>query len=64
MEAARHAQTRGVGAYLVDGQMVDGPFVRGAERVLAHARRLGLLAERGASADVPMPNAKRTLETA
>ncbi|OUM04125.1 HpcH/HpaI aldolase/citrate lyase family protein [Variovorax sp. JS1663] len=43
VEAAREAQARGVGAYMVDGRMVDGPFVRGAEAVLADARRLGLL---------------------
>jgi citrate lyase subunit beta/citryl-CoA lyase len=64
VEAARHAQIRGVGAYMVDGQMVDSPFVRGAESVLAHARRLGLLSERGASADVPMQFANWKLETA
>jgi len=46
VEAARDAQARGVGAYMVDGRMVDGPFVRGAEAVLADARRLGLLPER------------------
>ncbi len=45
VEAAREAQARGVGAYMVDGRMVDGPFVRGAEAVLADARRLGLLPE-------------------
>lgn len=45
VEAARDAQARGVGAYMVDGRMVDGPFVRGAEAVLADARRLGLLPE-------------------
>lgn len=41
--AAREADARGVGAYVVDGRMVDGPFVRRAEAVLADARRLGLL---------------------
>jgi citrate lyase subunit beta / citryl-CoA lyase len=43
VEAAREAEARGLGAYMVDGRMVDGPFVRGAEAVLADARRLGLL---------------------
>ena len=43
VEAAREAEARGVGAYMVDGRMVDSPFVRGAEAVLADARRLGLL---------------------
>jgi citrate lyase subunit beta/citryl-CoA lyase len=43
VEAAREAEARGVGAYMVDGRMVDSPFVGGAEAVLADARRLGLL---------------------
>ncbi|MES2187468.1 MAG: CoA ester lyase [Pseudomonadota bacterium] len=41
--AARDAEARGVGAYLVDGRMVDGPFVRSAEALLAAAREQGLL---------------------
>jgi len=41
--AAAEAQTRGVGAYLVDGRMVDGPFVLRARWILAAAQRLGLL---------------------
>ncbi|SDC27984.1 citrate lyase subunit beta / citryl-CoA lyase [Variovorax sp. CF079] len=45
-EAAREAQARGVGAYLVDGRMVDAPFVRSAEAIVADAKRLGLLPER------------------
>jgi citrate lyase subunit beta/citryl-CoA lyase len=32
----------GVGAFLVDGRMIDVPFVKRAESVLAAARRLGL----------------------
>jgi len=40
--AAREAEARGVGAYLVDGRMIDIPFVRRAEAILAAARRLGL----------------------
>ncbi|MBT2302166.1 CoA ester lyase [Variovorax paradoxus] len=46
VEAAREAQARGVGAYLVDGRMVDAPFVRSAEAILADAKRLGLLPAR------------------
>lgn len=46
VEAARDAQARCVGAYLVDGRMVDAPFVRSAEAILADARRLGLLPAR------------------
>lgn len=40
--AADQAQARGVGAYTVDGEMVDAPFVLRARATLAAARRLGL----------------------
>jgi len=43
LQAARDAQARGVGAYVVDGKMVDAPFVRRAEAVVDTAARLGLL---------------------
>jgi citrate lyase beta subunit len=42
--AAREATNAGVGAYLVDGRMVDAPFARRAEDIVALARRLGLIA--------------------
>ena len=42
VEAARDAEARGVGAYVVDGRMIDLPFVKRAEATLAAARRLGL----------------------
>jgi len=42
VEAARTAEATGVGAYLVDGKMIDGPFVTRAESILAAARALGL----------------------
>jgi citrate lyase subunit beta/citryl-CoA lyase len=42
VEAARGAERNGVGAYLVDGRMIDIPFVKRAESVLGAARRLGL----------------------
>jgi citrate lyase subunit beta/citryl-CoA lyase len=42
--AAREAEARGVGAFTVDGRMVDGPFITRAEAVVAVARRLGLVA--------------------
>lgn len=42
VEAARDAEARGVGAFLVDGRMIDIPFVKRAESILAAARRLGL----------------------
>ena len=48
VEAARRAERNGVGAYLVDGRMIDIPFVKRAESVLDAARRLGLGAVRGA----------------
>ena len=49
VEAARGAERSGVGAYLVDGRMIDIPFVKRAEAILAAARRLGLTpAARGA----------------
>jgi citrate lyase subunit beta/citryl-CoA lyase len=40
--AADEAEARGVGAYTVDGEMVDAPFVLRARLLLATARRLGL----------------------
>ena len=42
--AMREATKAGVGAYMVDGRMVDAPFARRAEDVVALARRLGLIA--------------------
>jgi citrate lyase subunit beta/citryl-CoA lyase len=42
-EAARGAEIHGVGAFLVDGRMIDSPFIRRAEAILGAARRLGLL---------------------
>jgi citrate lyase subunit beta/citryl-CoA lyase len=43
VEAARDARARGVGAFVVDGRMIDGPFIERADSVLDAARRLGLL---------------------
>lgn len=40
--AADEAAARGVGAFTVDGEMVDAPFVLRAREVLATARRIGL----------------------
>jgi len=50
VEAARGAERNGVGAYLVDGRMIDGPFVMRAEAILGAARRLGLVPAPGPSA--------------
>ena len=43
VEAARGAERNGVGAFLVDGRMIDIPFVKRAEAILGAARRLGLI---------------------
>jgi citrate lyase subunit beta/citryl-CoA lyase len=43
VEAARDAAARGVGAFTVNGKMVDAPFVRRAEAILAMARKLQLI---------------------
>lgn len=39
--AASEADAQGVGAYMVDGKMVDRPFVERAQAVLAQARAMG-----------------------
>ena len=44
VEAAREAAAKGIGAFTVNGRMVDGPFVRRAEAVLALAGKLNLIA--------------------
>ncbi len=43
VDAARGADAGGVGAFVVDGRMIDNPFIKRAEAVLGAARRLGLL---------------------
>ncbi|MBW8719114.1 MAG: HpcH/HpaI aldolase/citrate lyase family protein, partial [Variovorax paradoxus] len=43
VEAARAADAGGVGAYVVDGKMIDMPFVIRARAIVASARSLGLL---------------------
>ncbi len=45
VQAARDAAARGVGAFTVNGRMVDAPFVRRAEAILRLARKLGLIAQ-------------------
>ncbi len=44
VEAARESLARGVGAFVVDGKLVDGPFITQAEHIVALARRLGMIA--------------------
>ena len=43
LAAAREAQVQGLGAYLVDGKMIDGPFLARARAIIAIAGELGLL---------------------
>lgn len=43
VEAAREADAKGVGAYVVDGKMIDGPFVARARVLVETAQRMGLL---------------------
>ena len=40
---SRVASEKGIGAFMVDGRMVDAPFIRRAEHVLALATKLGLV---------------------
>ena len=43
VEAAQGAERDGVGAFLVDGRMIDVPFIKRAQSILGAARRLHLL---------------------
>lgn len=43
VDAARNAARDGVGAYVVDGKMIDVPFVARARTLVENARRMGLL---------------------
>ena len=43
VEAAREADAKGVGAYVVDGKMIDIPFVIRARAIVESARSLGLI---------------------
>ncbi|MGH8781739.1 HpcH/HpaI aldolase/citrate lyase family protein [Paraburkholderia sp.] len=43
VEAARAAEANGVGAYMVDGRMIDPPFVERARAIVASAAKLGML---------------------
>lgn len=43
VEATREADAQGVGAYVVDGRMIDLPFVLRARAIVDSARGLGLL---------------------
>jgi citrate lyase subunit beta/citryl-CoA lyase len=41
MEAAEAAKAQGIGAFMVEGRMVDGPFIESARALLADAARHG-----------------------
>ena len=43
LEATSRAESQGVGAFVVEGRMIDIPFIRRAEAILAVARELKLL---------------------
>lgn len=43
VEAAKENLARGVDAFVVDGQLVDGPLIIRAERTVSLAREAGLL---------------------
>lgn len=43
VQAAKENLSRGVGAFVVDGQLVDGPLITRAERTVALARLAGLI---------------------
>lgn len=53
LDAARDAHERGVGAYTVDGKMIDPPFVVRAEMIVASARKLGLVPAESVSSTHP-----------
>ena len=44
VEAAREYLGRGTGAFVVDGKLVDGPFIACAQRLVDTARRAGMIA--------------------
>jgi citrate lyase subunit beta/citryl-CoA lyase len=43
LEAAKDADAQGLGAYVVDGKMIDPPFYKSAVKLVEHAKRLGLI---------------------
>lgn len=45
LQAAREADADAVGAYMVDGKMVDRPFVLRAQAIVASARASGLISD-------------------
>jgi citrate lyase subunit beta/citryl-CoA lyase len=49
VHVAREQLARGVGAFVVDGKLVDGPFIAQAERTVSIARDLGLVPDEAPS---------------
>ncbi len=47
VQAARDASAQGVAAFVVDGRMIDGPFLRRAETIVRAAAGLGLASATG-----------------
>jgi citrate lyase subunit beta/citryl-CoA lyase len=43
LEAAKEADAKGIGAYVVDGKMIDPPFYQSAVKLVESAKRLGLI---------------------
>lgn len=43
LKAAQDADARGLGAYVVDGKMIDPPFFKRAQAIVLQAKRLGLI---------------------
>jgi len=43
LDAAKEADAQGIGAYVVDGKMIDPPFYKSAVKLVEHAKRLGLI---------------------
>lgn len=43
VDAAARAEAEGIGAYVVDGKMIDPPFVHRAQAIVEIGRRLGLI---------------------
>ena len=44
-QSALGAEQRGAGAYVVDGRMIDAPFLKRARNIVAAAKQLGLLVD-------------------
>ena len=45
LDAVQHARAQQVGAFTVEGKMIDVPFIRRAEAIVAVARKLGLTSD-------------------